>query len=70
MGREEGTAEITVTIDQPAPHGITEKAVLYAFEEADVQKEKGQYLGEFKVSAVDEKNKKVTLVPTAKLTDP
>ena len=64
---DDGTAEITLTIDQPVPHGIADnkKAVLYAFEEADVQK-KGQYLGEFTASGVDDK--KSLLTPTAKLT--
>jgi hypothetical protein len=72
---DDGTAEITVTIDQPVPHGIVEKdkkakAVLYAFEEADVREanvqKKGQYLGEF--TAVSAGDKQVTLTPTAKLT--
>ncbi len=65
---DNGTAEITLSIEQPVPHGIADKnkkAVVYAFEEADVQK-KGQYLGEFAASGVD--NKRVLLTPTAKLT--
>ena len=65
---DDGTAEITLSIEQPVPHGIADKnkkAVVYAFEEADVQK-KGQYLGEFAASGVDDK--KVLLTPTAKLT--
>ena len=66
LNREDGTAEITVTIDQPDPHGIAENTVLYGFEEADVQK-KGRYLGEFKVTKSDEKQKTVVLVPTSPL---
>ncbi len=64
----EGTAEVTVTIENPAPHGIADKTVLYAFEEAkvaDVQK-RGRYLGEFKVTKVADKQ--VTLAPTSELT--
>lgn len=37
---DDGTAEITVTIAQPTPHGIVapdKKTVLYAFEETDAQ---------------------------------
>ena len=66
LNREEGTAEITVTVDQPDPHGIAENTVLYGFEEADVQS-KGRYLGEFKVTKADEKQKTVVLVPTLPL---
>ena len=62
--RGEGTAEATLTIDQPLPHGITAKTLLYAFDETDVQK-KGQYLGEFFASNVS--GKQVTLKPTGKL---
>ena len=40
LDREDGTAEITVTIDHPDPHGIAENTVLYGFEEADVQKQR------------------------------
>jgi hypothetical protein len=71
IGRQEGTAEITLTIEQPTPHGIIpkdapkdRKAVVYAFEETDVQK-KGQYLGEF--TATNQDDKHVVLVPTATL---
>ena len=38
VGRNDGTAEITLTIDKPASHGIAKRTVLYAFQEADVQK--------------------------------
>jgi hypothetical protein len=71
VGREDGTAEITVTIDQPTPHGVIakdapkdRKTVLYAFEEADVQK-KGQYIGEFTATNLDDK--RIVLIPTTKL---
>ncbi len=59
------TAEITVTIDKPDPHGIAEKTVLQAFEEADTRK-KGRYLGEFSVTKAA--GKQVILVPTKRLT--
>ena len=51
LNPQDGTAEITVTIDHPDPNGIAENTVLYGFEEADVQS-KGRYLGEFKVTNV------------------
>ena len=60
-----GDAEVRITTDQPDPHGISDKSVLYAFEEPDVQK-KGRYLGEFKVTAAADKQ--ITLAPTARLT--
>lgn len=66
VGREEGTAEVTLTVDQPEPHGIASKTVLYAFEEADARK-KGQYLGEY--IATNSDDKKVTLVPTSRLSE-
>jgi len=67
LGREDGTAEVNVTIGSPAPHGISDKAkiVLYAFEDADTA-DKGQYLGEFTITKVADKQ--VALVPTARLT--
>jgi hypothetical protein len=65
VGRDRGDAEVRITTDQPDPHGIGDKSVLYAFEEPDVQK-KGRYLGEFKVTAAADKQ--ITLAPTAKLT--
>ena len=64
LDRVEGTAEITVTIDKPAPHGIAEKTVLYAFEDADAR-QKGRYLGEFVVAKVADKQ--ITLAPAVKL---
>ena len=54
VSRDEGTAEITATVNlfddkgQAAPHGIAKGTVLYAFEELNV-KNKGQVLGEFDV---------------------
>jgi hypothetical protein len=77
LGREDGSAEITLTVEipvkksegkpdeKPGDHGIAPKTVLYAFEDADVQK-KGTYLGEFVVKSVT--GKQVTIVPTDKLT--
>jgi hypothetical protein len=62
--RVEGTAEITLTIDKPAPHGIADKTVLYAFEDADGQ-QKGRYLGEFVVAKVADRQ--VTLAPALKM---
>jgi hypothetical protein len=78
VGHDDGTAEITLTIDNPAPngtaaakpdiaakHGIAVKTVLYVFQDIDVQK-KGAYLGEFVATKVADKQ--VTIVPTDKLT--
>jgi hypothetical protein len=64
LKRDAATAEIVLTIDQPAPLGMAAKTAVYAFEEADVRK-KGRYLGEFVVSAVDQKQ--ATLAPAAAL---
>jgi hypothetical protein len=73
LGRDDGTAEITVTVEQPSPHGIfgsdpkdarNKKTVLYAFDEIGVDK-KGQYIGEFTATPVD--GKQILLKPTARL---
>jgi hypothetical protein len=64
LDRQGGTAEITLTVSKPDPNGIVEKTILYAFEEAGVQKG-GRYLGEFKVTKTDEKRKQVTVVPNS-----
>jgi hypothetical protein len=58
------TGQVAVATDLPDPHGIANKTVLYAFEEADFE-QGGHYLGEFKVTAVD--NQKVVLEPSLKL---
>lgn len=63
---EDRTAVIAVVTDQPDPSGIAENTILYAFEEADVRKQ-GRYLGEFKVTKTDEKQKQVVLAPTSLL---
>jgi hypothetical protein len=63
---EERTAEVTVTIGQPLPHGIAKGTVLYAFELTDVRK-KGRYLGQFVTTA--ESDKQITLHPAVKLNE-
>jgi hypothetical protein len=65
-GREDGTAEVILTIDQPSPNGIAKGTILYAFDENTADK-KGAYLGEFKVTQTDEKKNSVVLVPTGHL---
>ncbi len=55
---------VRVGVDMPEPHGITDQAVLAVFEEKDIQ-EGGQFLGEFKVTQVAEKQ--VAMEPTMKL---
>ncbi len=53
------TGQAAVTTDLPDPHGITDKMILYVFEQADEQDENDaqprQYVGEFKVTGVAEK---------------
>ena len=63
---EDRTAEATVTIGQPLPHGIAKGNVLYAFEANDVGR-KGRYFGQFVTTAVSEKQ--ITLHPAEKLND-
>lgn len=58
------TGQVAVTTDQPDPHGIADKTVLYVFGEADVAQQ-GSYLGEFKVTGVDAKQ--VVLEPSMKM---
>jgi hypothetical protein len=57
---------VVVQIDSPSPHGILDKTVLYAFD-ARPKQEGGAYLGEYKVTGVDEKAKLVELQPTMAL---
>ncbi len=64
IDRNAGTAEVTLTIEKPDPNGIADNTVLYAFDQAEVQK-RGRYLGQFKVTKVAGKD--VILVPTSAL---
>ena len=64
LNRQTGTVSIKVNVDQPSPSGIANKSILYAFE--DVAAPQGRYLGEFKVTAVADKQ--ITLEPAFKLT--
>ncbi len=63
---EERSAEVTVTIGEPVPHGIEKGYVLYAFEKTEVRKN-GRYLGQFVTTAKSEKQ--ITLHPAVKLND-
>ena len=65
--RDTHTATIKVTIDQPNPSGIANKSILYAFEDVPAAQQ-GRYLGEFKVTAVSDKDKQITLEPAYILT--
>ena len=65
QGADAQTGQVRVATDLPDPHGIEESAVLYVFEEADVEQE-GQYIGQFKVTAVAEKQ--VSLEPMLAMT--
>ena len=60
------TGEVRVGTDFPNPHGITDKTILAVFDERN-PKDGGQYVGQFIVKGVDEKNKQVGLVPCKKL---
>lgn len=62
---DDGTAEISLTIEKPSPSGIAKKTVLYAFEDTDTRN-KGGYLGEFGVTNVA--GNTITIEPTQKLT--
>ncbi len=65
-GRDDGTAEVALAIGTPVSHGLAKSVVLCAFEELEAEK-KGQYLGQFTVTNVGDKQ--VTVVPTSKLGD-
>ncbi|HWA99820.1 MAG TPA: hypothetical protein VG713_15065 [Pirellulales bacterium] len=60
---------VTVSIAEPTPHAIRSGSILYAFEKAPLNNPdaptSGQYLGEFKVTAVDKQS--VTLAPTQRI---
>jgi hypothetical protein len=64
------TGQVAVKTDFPDPHGIADKSILYVFEEKDIEDKddpaKGQYLGEFKVTGVAERQ--VVLQPIQKQT--
>ncbi|MEN6458378.1 MAG: hypothetical protein ABFC63_05560 [Thermoguttaceae bacterium] len=62
--RTEGTADVNITIEKPAPHGIVKGTVLCAFEDADAQR-KGRYLGQFVVVRVA--GKQISLKPATKM---
>jgi hypothetical protein len=64
VNRQTHAATIKVTIDQPNP-GISNKSILYVFEDVPAAQQ-GRYLGEFKVTAVADKQ--ITLEPAFKLT--
>jgi len=58
------TGQVPVKTDLPDPHRISQNTVLYVFEEADVADD-GNYLGEFKVTQVADRQ--IALAPTAKM---
>ena len=59
------TGQVAVKTDLPDPHKISANTILYVFEEADI-KDKGRYLGEFKVTDVAER--RIDLKPAMKPT--
>jgi hypothetical protein len=61
INKQTSAVTVKVNIEQPDPHGIADKTILYAFEEGG----KGRYLGEFKATSVADKQ--VTLEPAFKL---
>ena len=60
------TGGVVLKTDEPIPNGITPNMTLHAVEEEDVEKG-GRYLGEFKVTDVDDKTRTVGLTPTRSL---
>jgi hypothetical protein len=60
------TGEITVTVDDPTPHGIEPKTTLFVFEQADKEKG-GKYLGEFTVTTAKDGDKQVKMMPSLAL---
>ncbi|MGA2799361.1 MAG: hypothetical protein ABSE63_17400 [Thermoguttaceae bacterium] len=64
VNRQTHTATVKVTIDQPNP-GIANKSILYVFEDVPAAQQ-GRFLGEFKVTAVADKQ--ITLEPAFVLT--
>ena len=60
------TVQVRVSTALPDPHGIADKTILYVFEETDVR-QKGQYLGRFTVTGVDDQQ--VVLQPSKKKVD-
>ncbi len=64
----EQSAVVAVTVEGQDPLNIADNTMLYAFEEADVQKN-GRYLGEFKVTKVDPKQRTAVLVPSLPLNE-
>jgi hypothetical protein len=59
------TGETIVTISEPNPHQIVDKAILYAFDKKN-REEGGAYLGEFKVVAVEVDKNTASLAPVMK----
>ena len=64
VNRQTGAVSIKVSIDQPNP-GIANKSILYVFEDVPAAQQ-GRFLGEFKVTAVADKQ--ITLEPAFILT--
>jgi hypothetical protein len=57
-----------LTIEYPQPHDIVSKMIVFAFERAPVA-EGGKYLGEFKITKGDGKDKTIEIAPNLPLTD-
>ncbi len=60
------TGKVAIEIETPAPHGIADKTILEAFDEADFEKG-GRYLGEFKVTGIAEK--RIEMQPTFSMSE-
>jgi hypothetical protein len=60
----DGTTELT--IEEPAPHGLSENSIVYAFE-SQPAKEGGRFLGEFKVTKAAPDQPTITVAPTIEL---
>lgn len=63
-GAVDDSGAVSVTVEDPQPHQILENTLLYVFDDRPIG-EGGQYLGEFKVAQVAEKQ--VALAPALQL---
>lgn len=67
LDRKTGSVSIKINIDQPKQTGVVKNSILYVFESAPAT-QKGRYLGKYKVTAVSDTDKQITLEPAFKLT--
>jgi hypothetical protein len=64
------TGALTLTINAPEPHGVTEGAELFIFTPGKEQNSPAAYVGKFKVTSAPEKAKAIEIAPVLPLTQP